>query len=110
MEEYYFDGGDFIAQILYELYNHPDSCFSKDVGAWYNSLYSELSYDGSCKYRLPDPEPPPTEAIEQFLLDYGVDLAFDVLEGYLIAQFGGVNPNEFNNAINNLKQLVQSQI
>lgn len=109
-EEYFWDGGDLIAQILYELSNYPESCFAKDVNSWYNLLYSRLLYEPSCEYRLPDPELPDTSAVEQFLIDYGLEVAFDILEGYLVAQFGGINPSEFNNAINNLKKLVSSQI
>lgn len=110
VEDYFWEGGDLIAQIVYELFNYPDSCFAKDVNSWYNLLYSRLSYEPTCEYRLPDPELPDVSEVQQFLIDYGLDVAFDILEGYLIAQFAGSNPSVFNNAINELKQLVQSQI
>lgn len=48
----YYGESDFLAQIAYELANCPDSCFTVNVEAWYNALYSALSTDGSCSYQV----------------------------------------------------------
>jgi hypothetical protein len=43
---------ELLAQITHELTNCPDSCFSQNILAWYNSLYSELSDFTDCRHQV----------------------------------------------------------
>lgn len=43
---------ELLAQITSELTTCPESCFSQNVLAWYNSLYSELSSFEDCRYQV----------------------------------------------------------
>lgn len=43
---------DLLRLIEDELRRYPNSCFSKNVMAWYNALYRALSYSGDCTYQV----------------------------------------------------------
>jgi hypothetical protein len=43
---------ELLAQVTQELTTCPGSCFTQNVLAWYNSLYSELSSFEDCRYQV----------------------------------------------------------
>jgi len=45
-------GSDLLRLIEDELRRYPNSCFSKNVVAWYNALHRALSYSGDCSYQV----------------------------------------------------------
>ncbi len=106
-EDYFWLGGDILAQIAWELTNNPTSCFSRDTGSWYNSLYSELGQLDDCSYRLPDPEVPLSEEIVSTLVELGQEVVTDILVSYLTTQFTGLPPSELNKYLNALKKGVE---
>lgn len=106
-EDYYWEGGDIIAQIAWELANKPDSCFSKDVNSWYNSLYSELGQLEDCSYRLPDPELPLPGEVVDILIGLGQEVVTGLLIDYLSSQFTGLPPSVLNKYLNDLKKGVE---
>jgi hypothetical protein len=48
----YIGQSDLIAQVIYELKNHPDSCMAKNLLSWYNALYSASTNDLTCSYQV----------------------------------------------------------
>lgn len=48
----YYGKSDLLCQIADELRNRPESCFSKNVFAWYNAEYSALSDLEACEYQV----------------------------------------------------------
>lgn len=48
----YYGRSDLLCQIADELRNRPDSCFAKNVVAWYNAEYSALSDLVACEYQV----------------------------------------------------------
>lgn len=48
----YYGNSDILAQIADELRNRPDSCFAKNVRAWYNAEYSALADLEGCEYQV----------------------------------------------------------
>lgn len=54
--EYYGDS-DLLAQIASELQCNPNSCFAKNVVAWYNALYSAPESFDDCRYQIETQKP-----------------------------------------------------
>lgn len=48
----YYGNSDLLGQIADELNRHPDSCFSKNVKAWYDAEYSASEENLSCSYQV----------------------------------------------------------
>lgn len=48
----YYGKSDILAQIADELRNRPNSCFARNVIAWYNAEYSALSDLEGCEYQV----------------------------------------------------------
>lgn len=48
----YYGSSDLLAQICDELRNNPESCFARNVMAWYNEAYASLSDNSSCSYQV----------------------------------------------------------
>lgn len=48
----YYGKSDILAQITQEVSCNPDSCFSRNLLAWYNSSYDELSDFDDCRYQV----------------------------------------------------------
>lgn len=101
-QDYYWGGGDFYAQVLYELANQPDSCLTDDVNRWYNATYSNLAVPTDCSYRS-DAE---IQEIIDSLLNLGLEIGLDVVENYLIAGLTGLPQNQIQEAMNELRQNV----
>jgi hypothetical protein len=75
----FWGNSDLLAQIADELRNHPDTCFSRNVIAWYTSAYAPLIDElTDCSYQIdinqslcPVPQPPSSlEDVIKILLDY----------------------------------------
>lgn len=48
----FYGKSELLAQLAQELECNPDSCLTRNVNAWYNSLYSELSDFSDCRYQV----------------------------------------------------------
>lgn len=60
----YYGHADLLAQIGHELASRPDSCFSKNVLAWYNATYVAESLDFSdCSYQVEQQAPSTLEDV-----------------------------------------------
>lgn len=54
----YYGHADLLAQIGHELAANPDSCFSKNVLAWYNATYVAQSVEFTdCSYQVEQESP-----------------------------------------------------
>lgn len=48
----FYGDSELLAQIVYELQVNPESCLSKNIQAWYTSLYSEEQDFTDCRYQI----------------------------------------------------------
>lgn len=83
---------------------------TQDVLAWYNSLYSELSVPQGCEYRIPDPEPPPSEEIISDLVELGLEITQDIATQALIIGLTGIPSNAVNLVLNGLRNDVKKAL
>jgi hypothetical protein len=103
----YYANSDLIAQIVYELINHPQSCFAVNTASWYNSLYSASPEDSSCLYqvRINQDLCPPIFALDKNeLITYLSNLTFtpvdDALLDYLVSLTQGLSETNGRKLVN----------
>lgn len=76
----YYGNSDFLAQVADHIQRYPDSCLTKNIVAYYTSLYSEVYDPSSCDYQVEINEElcPELELENEGQI---VDLLLDFLEG-----------------------------
>lgn len=110
-ENYYWDEGDFIAQLLYHIVNKPDNCLSKLIIEWYNSLYSELSTNPIFECcELNDINDANNADILAFLTKFGYSALQGTLTQFLITELVQFGLAAGEQAIDDLSAEVKEQI
>lgn len=100
------------AQVRYELEVNPNSCFARNIVAWYNSAYAEINVFDDCRYQVESKACEP-ETLEQ-LLEILMPLAYEdfqiAIQTYLIQQFSPLGIQSGIEALNELTMIVRDGI
>jgi len=87
----YYGNSDLLGQIALELANRPNSCLSKNLVSWYNSLYNELSEFSDCRYQIeineelcPDLSDSTIEEVFDLLITFSLDDAASFVVAYVV--------------------------
>lgn len=102
----YFGHSDLIAQVAYELQYSPDSCFGKNLVAWYNALYSADPNDKSCVYQI-ETLPPSQSVIVEVLKTYPYATLRSIVIEVINAYLNTLSVSARNKAVQELKSRIQ---
>lgn len=102
----YFGHSDLLAQVAYELQHNADSCFGKNLIAWYNALYSADSNDKSCSYQI-ETLPPSQSVVIEVLKAYPYATLESIVIEVINAYLDTLSISDRNRAVQELKSRIQ---
>lgn len=102
----YFGHSDLLAQVAYELQHNADSCFGKNLIAWYNTLYSANPNDKSCAYQI-ETLPPSQSVVVNVLKAYPYSTLESIVVEVITAYLNTLSAPARNSAVTKLKSQIK---